>query len=84
MMSQPGKQTIAIHILSNILSSKGNWRMKFGQLIEYNMRIIFLEKSYTKCGRKTIARPFSKKSNLSISLDQLSKVLYSLFYCVPS
>ena len=39
--------TVAIHILPNI-SSKGNQTMKFGQLIEYNMRNIFLEKSYTK------------------------------------
>ena len=50
MTSQPGKQTIAIHILPNISRSKGNENMKFGQLIEYNMRNIFLEKSYTKCG----------------------------------
>ena len=50
MTSQPGKQTIAIHILPNISRSKGNQTMKFGQLIEYNMRNIFLEKSYTKCG----------------------------------
>ena len=27
--------------------------MKFGQLIEYNMRNIFLQKSYTKCGGET-------------------------------
>ena len=53
--------------------------MKFGQLIEYNLRNIFLEKSYTKCGGETIPRPFSKKSKLSISLDQYSKVLYILF-----
>ena len=53
--------------------------MKFGQLTEYNMRNIFLEKSYTKCGRKTISGLFSKKSKLSISLDQYSKVLYILF-----
>ena len=52
MTSQPGKQTIAIHILPNISRSKGNQTMKFGQLIEYNMRNIFLEKSYTKYGGK--------------------------------
>ena len=34
MTSQPAKQTIAIHILSNISKSKDNWRMKFGQLTE--------------------------------------------------
>ena len=50
MTSKFGEQTIAIHILSNITRSKGNQAMKFGQLIEYNMRNIFLEKSYyTHC-----------------------------------
>ena len=40
MTSQPGLQTIALHILLN-MSSKDNQAMKFGQLIEYNMRNIF-------------------------------------------
>ena len=35
--------------------------MKFGQLTEYNMRNIFVEKSYTTCGGETITRSFSKK-----------------------
>ena len=43
------------------------------------MRNTSLEKSHTKCGRETIPRPFSKKSKLSISMDQQFKVLYSLF-----
>ena len=43
------------------------------------MRNIFLEKSYTKFEGETIPRLFYKKSKLSISLEQLSKVLYSLF-----
>ena len=70
MTSQPGLQKIAIHILPNISRSKGNQTMKFGQLIEYNMRNIFVEKPYTKCAGETISRPLSKKSKLSISLDQ--------------
>ena len=53
--------------------------MKFGQLIEYNMRNIFLEKSYIECGEETIPRPFSEKLKLNMSLDQWSKVLYRLF-----
>ena len=69
-MSQLGKQTIAIHILSNISRSTGNQRMKFDQLIEYNMRNIFIEKSFTKCGGETIPRPFSKESKMIICLDQ--------------
>ena len=72
MTSQPGKQTIAIQILLNISGKKGNQTMEFGQLIKYNMKNIFIEKSYTKCGRETIPRPFSKKLNLSIFLDQWS------------
>ena len=44
--------------------------MKVGQLIDYNMRIIFIEKSYTKCGGETSPRPFSEKLKLSVSLDQ--------------
>ena len=52
--------------------------MKFGQLIEYNMRNIFLVKSYIKYGGESIHKPFSKRPKLSISLDQQSKVLYSL------
>ena len=44
--------------------------MKFGQLIEYNMRKIFVEKPYTKYAGETIPRPLSKISKSSISLDQ--------------
>ena len=61
MMLQPSKQTTAIHILPNISRSKGNQTMKFGQLKEYNMRNIFLEKSYKKYGGEAIPTPFSKK-----------------------
>ena len=43
MRLKPGKQTIAIHILPNISRSKGNQAMKFGRLIEYNTRNIFLK-----------------------------------------
>ena len=53
--------------------------MKFGQSIEYNVRNIFVEKLYTKCAGETIPRPSSKKSKLSIPLDQKCKVLNSFF-----
>ena len=79
IVSQSGKQTIAINIVPNISRSKGNQTMKFSHLIEYNMKDIFLEKSYAQWSRETIPRPLSKKSKLSIFRDQQSKVLYSLF-----
>ena len=53
--------------------------MKFDQLVVYDMRNIFLEQSYSKCGRETSLGLFSEKLKLSLSLNQQSKVLYSLF-----
>ena len=64
MTSQSGKQAVIIHILPNVSRSKSNQIMKFGQLIEYKIRKIFLEKSYTKCYGETIPRPFSKNSTV--------------------
>ena len=58
MTSQPRKQTIALHILPNISQSKDNQTKKIGQLIEYNMRKNFLEKSYSKCGGQTNSQAF--------------------------
>ena len=53
--------------------------MKFGQLTEYNMRSISVEKSCKKCAGETIPRPLSKNLKLSISLDQQCKTLNHLF-----
>ena len=58
-----------MHILSNILRNKGNQTIKFGQLIECNMRNVFLEKSYTKYDGETSPRLFSEKLKLSIFVD---------------
>ena len=52
--------------------------MEFGLSIKYNMRNIFLEKSYTNYSGKTNPKPLSKKSKLSMYLDQHSEILYSL------
>ena len=38
MTSQPGLQTIVIHTMPKILISKDNQKIKFGQLIEYNIK----------------------------------------------
>ena len=69
-MSQPVYQTIVIHILPNILKCKDNQTMKFCQLIDYNLIIIFIEKWYAKYGGGASPRPFSEKLKLSIYLDQ--------------
>ena len=56
MSSEPRKQAIAIQILSNISRSKGNQALKFGQLIDYNMRNIYLKKSYTKMRQRNYSQ----------------------------
>ena len=70
MASQLGYQTILIHTLPNISRIKGNQKIKFGQLIECNMRNIFFDKIYRKFDGETSPRPFSEKLKLSVSLDQ--------------
>ena len=57
MTSQPGLQTVAIHILPNISQSKGNQTMEYSQLIEYNKINYFLQKLCGKWGRETSSRP---------------------------
>ena len=56
-------------MLPNISRSKLNQTMKFGQLIEYKMRNIFLEKTCIKPVGEASSRPFYEKSILDVSLD---------------
>ena len=60
MTPQAGKQKICTHIFPNISKSKSNQTKKFGQLIEYIMRNIFVKKSYTKSGGR-FRRAFPKQ-----------------------
>ena len=57
MTSQSGLETTVIHILPNILQSKENQTMKFGQLIEYNKEDISFQKLCGKWGRETSSIP---------------------------
>ena len=58
--------------------------MKFGQLIDYNMRNIFLEESYTKCGKETISRPFLKNQNWPYLWINILRFYIFRFNCLPS
>ena len=78
MTPQPSQQAIAIHIWPNFLRSKGNRTIKVDPEIEYDMRNIFVKKSYTKCAGEKIPRPLSKKPKLSISLDRYCEILSKL------
>ena len=57
MTSQVGQQLFIIHLLPDISKSKGNQAINFVQLIEYNARILFLQKSYKKLDKQTKFRP---------------------------
>ena len=63
MKSQPGKQTITIHVLLNISGSKDNQTMKSGQLIEYNKRKIFLKNHTQNVVEKLFRDTFLKSQN---------------------
>ena len=86
MTSQHGQKTIAIHILTNISRSKCNQAMKSGQLIEYNLTKIFLEKSYTKRGGETIPSSFFKKIEIKhiSGYSNILKFDKLCLYCLPS
>ena len=60
MVSSTEKLIITIQTLPNISRSKDNQTMTFGKLIEFNLRNVFLEKSYAKCGLETCLEPFLK------------------------
>ena len=80
MTSQAELQTIAKLILLIISRSKGNQTMKLGQLIELNMKHIFLEKSYTKCGEET--NPFLTNQSLAYFWTNSLKFYRVCFYCM--
>ena len=63
MTSHNGQSITAMYIKSNLSRSEGSQTMQFGRLTEYNLRNIFLEKSYT----------------MITSLDQQSETFQSLF-----
>ena len=74
-MPQTAQRRITRHKLPIILGSEGNKTMKLDQLIEYSMRNIFPENPYTKYGGEATPRPFYKKLELSIFLDQQPEML---------
>ena len=80
MTTQPGKQSITIHILSNISRIK----IKFGQLIEYNMRHIFLKNHTQNMVEKLLPGPFLKNRNGAYLWINSLKFYTVCFHCMPS
>ena len=57
MMSQPGKQTITIHILLNIEKGKNNEILSVDR-IKREKKLFFFQKSHGKWGRETSSKTF--------------------------
>ena len=72
MTSQTGQQMITIHILPSISRNKGNRTIKFGELIEYNNRNIFLENHTQDMAEKLVPDLCMKNQNLA----------HLCFYCM--
>ena len=58
--------------------------MKFGQLIEYNMRNIFLEKHTQNVVEKLVPDHFLKNQNWAYLWINSLKFYTVCFYCMPS
>ena len=84
LTSQPGLQKIAIQIFPNISQNKGNQTIKFGQLIEYNKRNIFLQKLWKNEARRLVPDLFSFfKKNLNMRWKQVVWSLVSIYFHSP-
>ena len=84
MTSQPGKQAIAIHVLTHISRSKCNQATKFDQLIKYNMRNNSFKKSYKNVIEKLFPGPFLKNQKWAYLCINNLKFYKVCFYCMPS
>ena len=83
MTSQPGRQTIAIHILPYIPRSKENQTLKFGQLIECNMWK-YTQNHTQNVLEKLVPNLFLKRQNWTyLWINNLN--FYTVYlYCMPS
>ena len=76
--SSTEKQIITLHILCNISRSKENQKMKFGQLIEFNVKNFFLWNLCRKWGDKTRSRPlYFRKASYELVGTSVSIFFYS-------
>ena len=72
--------TITIYVLPNISRNKGNQAIKFGQIIKYSKRNIFLQKSCRKSCKETSSRLYLKKQK-KLHQSKWSCSLVSIYFC---
>ena len=64
-----------MHILPNVSRSKSNQTTKFGQLVEYNMRNIFVENHTQNVLEKLFPDPYVKYQNWKVRVPLYSYAL---------
>ena len=82
MTSWIGKQIITTKTLPYISRSEDSQTMKFGELIEYNMRNIFFENTSWKCGQQTSSRFFFKNLIWPYLCINSLKLYTVCYYCM--
>ena len=83
LISKFMKQLNAIHILPNISRSKGVQKMKFGALIEHNMRNIFFWKCHTQNLVEKLFPDSFLKNQIWLYLWIISLKIYIIcYYCM--
>ena len=70
--------------MRNISRGRGTQAMKLAQLIENNMRNIFLENSFAKGSGDTIPDPFLKNKNRTYLWINSLKFYTACFYSMPN
>ena len=82
MTSLTGRQIVTIfHILPNISRNTGNQAMKFGQLIKYIMRNIFLQGLCRKRGGRLV--PNLKKKRFKVK-ERNQPLSFNIFWQTSS
>ena len=84
MTSQAAYQAIVMYMLLDILRSESNQTMKLSQLIKYNIRNNFYEKSHTKFCGKTTPKSFLKNQNWAYLWINSVRFYTTCFCCMLS
>ena len=82
IVSQPGYQTVAIQVLSNVSRSKGNETMKFGQLKSLTSEILFFKNHTQNVVEKPFWDPFLKNQNWAyLRVNSLKYIQFVFIVC---
>ena len=83
MTSQSGTQTVTKIILSGISKTKGNRTMKFGHLIQHDVKKIFFFKNHAENEAERLVPGLFFSKKLYTKLRQVVRTSVSKCFCSP-